>query len=243
VNEARQMRDRALGLAESHGDLELLGWIHTNWVNLAVATGEPEDALDHARKGVDIAERLGSSFSRLAAYLTTATAHQVRGEWAEARAWAERSLDLLESARTGVPYEAFLKSILAECALGMGDVAEARRLAEDAVATAVRRHTRGMEARARVVLGRSLTVSGVTEGARRELEEALGMSRACGLAVLETTVHEALAELAAAEGDRAGCEAELREALRMHRKHGATGHERRLLNELEPRAPSSSTAS
>jgi class 3 adenylate cyclase/tetratricopeptide (TPR) repeat protein len=237
VNEARQLRDRALGLAESHGDLELLGWIHSNWVNVALASGEPEDALDHARKGVDIAERLGSSFSRLAAYLTTATAHQAREEWAEARAWAERSLDLLETARTGVPYEAYLKSILAECALGTGDVAEARRLAEDAVATAVRRHTRGMEARARVVLGRSLTVSGVTEGARRELEEALGMTRACGLAMLETIVHEALAELAAAEGDRAGCEAELREALRMHREHGATGHERRLLSELEPSTP------
>jgi class 3 adenylate cyclase/tetratricopeptide (TPR) repeat protein len=135
VEEGRRLRTQALELADAHGDLELLGWIHSNWVNSAVASGEPEDALDHARKGVDIAERLGSSFSRLAAYLQTAAAHQVRKEWEEAAAWAQRSLDLLKSARTGVPYEAFLKSMLAECALEMGDVDEARRLAEDATAT------------------------------------------------------------------------------------------------------------
>jgi hypothetical protein len=79
--------------------------------------------------------------------------------------------------------------------------------------------------------------SGPAEGARRELEIALEMSRAGGFAVLETRVHEALAELAGAEGDRAGREAELREALRMHREHGATGHERRLLSALEASTP------
>ena len=94
-----------------------------------------------------------------------------------------------------------------------------------------------MEARARVVLGRSLIASGSAEGARREFQIALEICRAGGFAVLETRVHEALAELAAAEGDRTGREAELREALRMHREHGATGHERRLLSELEASTP------
>ena len=60
VEEGRRLRAQALDLAQEHEDLELLGWVHTNWVNSAVASGEPEDALDHARKGVEIAERLGS---------------------------------------------------------------------------------------------------------------------------------------------------------------------------------------
>ena len=236
VEEGRRMRDQALELAEAHEDLEVLGWIHTNWVNFSTALGEPEDALDHARKGVDIAERLGSSFSRLAAYMTTAVAHKQREEWEEAAAWAERSLQLLRSTRTGVPYEGWLTAILAECALALGDVAEARRLGEDAVASAERLRTRGIEAVARVALGRSLLAAGLAEAAGSELESALELAREGGFRVLETTVHEALAELAAAEGDETRREAELREALRMHREHGATGHERRLLAMLEQAA-------
>lgn len=101
------------------------------------------------------------------------------------------------------------------------------------MATAERRRTRAFEARARLCLGRSLLASGSLKAARRELDTALDMARDGGYAVLETRLHEALAELAAVRGDVAGREVELREALRMHQEHGATGHERRLLIELE----------
>ena len=237
LEEARRFRDRALALAEAEDDRENLGWIHQNWGNLAYASGEPEDALDHARKGVDIAERLGTSFSRATSYLTMAGAVQLRGDWAEAAAWAERSLDLIRSTRTGLPYEGFLLMMLAECAFELGDVAGARKRADEAVQATQRLRTRGTEARARMILGRCLLAAGATGAARAEVETALALAREGGLATTEAMIHEALAEVAAAEGDREGREAELREALRMYRDHGATGHERRLVAELEPATP------
>ena len=237
LEEARRLRDQALELAVAHGDVEVEGWAHSNFPIVAWASGEPEDALDHARKGIEIGERLGSPFSLLAGCLNMAVVHGLRDEWQESEAWAARSLELIDATRTGVPYRSPATGALAEAALGQGRTEEARILAGEAVDQAQHARTRGFEARCRLLLGRVLLAVGEAAEAGDELRSALALSRELGLVVLEAKVHEALAELAAAEGDATAREAELREALRMHREHGATGHERRLVAQLEAGAP------
>ncbi len=188
-------------------------------------------------RGSRSASGSGSPFSLLAGCLNMAVAHGLRDEWQESEAWAARSLELIDATRTGVPYKSLVTGALAEAALGQGRTEEARIARPGGRRQARRARTRGFEARCRLLLGRVLVADGMAAEAGDELRSALALSRELGLVVLEAKVHEALAELAAAEGDATAREAELREALRMHREHGATGHERRLVAQLEAGAP------
>src|SRR5439155_1422030 len=69
--------------------------------------GEPEAALGHARQALEIAERIGSSFSRALAWLWLGVAERMRGEWRRAIEAIERSLAIVREGRTGVEWEAW----------------------------------------------------------------------------------------------------------------------------------------
>jgi tetratricopeptide (TPR) repeat protein len=219
IAEARRMHERVLALSREHDDFEVLGWAETNYTTLADACGDGSDGLEHVRRGVDTAERLGAPFSRLAAYQQMAGLHGVREEWEECEGWATRALQLIESTRTGVPYRGYVLGLLAKAVLARGDVARAAELAEQAVDETVRIGTRGFEARTRLVLGQVRDAQQKENEARREKRAALVLARECGTPIVEGRAHEALGELA--------------EALAIYRKHGATGHERRVLGMLE----------
>ena len=58
IDEARPMIDRAVRLAREHDDVESLGWSHNQYALLDYYSGEVRDGLEHARAGVEIAERI-----------------------------------------------------------------------------------------------------------------------------------------------------------------------------------------
>ena len=222
LDEARRLADRAVALSTEHEDLEVLGWAESNYLTWADARGEPGEAFEHGRRGVDFAERLGSPFSRFASYFQMASMHAMREEWEESEGWATRALELLDSTKTGEPYRGQALGVLADAVLARGDVERAAEIAERAVEENVRLGTRAFEARTRRVLGCVRQAQGRDEDARRELRAAVVLARECGMPIVAARGLEALGELS--------------EALEIYRAHGAVGHERRVLELLEERA-------
>jgi ATP/maltotriose-dependent transcriptional regulator MalT len=234
LEEADRDLHRGLQLAREHHDVESLGWAHGNFAWFAYYSGDPGDALAHAREAVSVAERLGSSFSRIVAYVSLAAAHLVRGEWEEATTAAEDSLSTIRATRTGVQYEAVALSHMSEARLGAGDEGAARALAAEGIEIAAGQPTPMYEARCRMLLGRALSAGADPDPAeaRRELERAMEYAEAEGLA-MTAHIHAALAEVAALEGDSDGRRSELETARRLFIEQGATGRERRVARELE----------
>jgi adenylate cyclase len=233
-SEAEANLDRAVQLARRHGDAEILGWSHGGYVWLAQDTGRTEAALTHARHAVEIAEKIGSPFSRVNAYEVLGNAHILTEEWSQGAAALERALDIARETRTGLNDEGRLLAGLAQARLGLGDNSRARTTADEAVAVARRRGTKYFECRAHLARAQVLLR---TEGAaasgdiQAALREALTLVEETGGRSQEPFIHEELAELARRTGDEATCQRELREAHRLFTEMGATGHAERLAKE------------
>jgi class 3 adenylate cyclase len=73
--QGRHETERALGLARDHREMELLGFIPGFFAWFGEVTGDTLGALDYARQGVDVAERMGSPFIRVHAYSGLGRAH------------------------------------------------------------------------------------------------------------------------------------------------------------------------
>lgn len=125
--------------------------------------------------------------------------------------------------------------LLAEARLGLGDAATALEVAEEALADARRSFTRPFEIDALLTRARALLGSG---GASRAIEvehtlaEASELIDDTGARCRGPVVHEVSAALARVRGDAAGADRELREAHRLFTEIGATGHARRVAQEI-----------
>jgi adenylate cyclase len=234
-DEAEANLDRAVELARQQGEAEILGWAHTYYVWLARSTGRPGAALGHARRAVEIAERIGSPLSRVLAYGSLGEAHLLTEEWGEAAGVLDRALEIARETRAALLEEATLLVRLAEAYLGLGEDSRARATADEALAVARRRGTKLYECdahltRARVLLRtEGATASGDIQSALRQaqalVEETGGRSR-------EPFIHVERANLARLTGDEATRERELREAHRLFTEMGASGHAERVAKEL-----------
>jgi class 3 adenylate cyclase/tetratricopeptide (TPR) repeat protein len=234
LDEARPLSDHALHLAREHDDIESLGWTHNQYALLDYHSGEVRDGLAHARAGVEIAERTGSTFQRATAYCLLGFAHVARGEWVEAIEVEEEALRIMNDRRTGMQYQPLSLAAMAEAQLGLGDDEGARDTAERGAELAARYSMRTHEGHCRMVLGRALAHSRPAE-ARAELDRALELVGADYL-VLEPRIHEALAALDAMHGPQQSDEPQLRFALESYERIGATGHASRLRERLAGRA-------
>jgi class 3 adenylate cyclase/tetratricopeptide (TPR) repeat protein len=192
-DEAAAELDRALRVAQEQGALETQGWIHTGYVVLAHYTGEPQTelahaALSHATQGYEIAERIGSTFSRVLALQYLGYARLLIGEPREAIVAIERSIELGREARTGLEQESLRFAALSEALLSAGD------------------HQRALDAaRESVTLARERGNEGILVVSHRVLAEALLAGDGPGRA---TAVQETL-EQAAARAEATGFRAEL----------------------------------
>ena len=92
---------------------------HTQYALLDYFSGEVRDGLEHARAGTEIAERIGSGFSRAIAYCVMGYAHLARGEWVEAIEVEEEALRIMSDTRTGLQYEPLALAALAEASSGL----------------------------------------------------------------------------------------------------------------------------
>jgi class 3 adenylate cyclase/tetratricopeptide (TPR) repeat protein len=235
LEDGRDLIERGMKLAREQGDIETVGWGHMWSTWHAYFTGEPESALGHAQQALEIAGRIGDSFSHAWAWFFLGLGEQMRGEWRQAIEALDRSLAMARERRTSVEGDSFRLGLLGEAHLGLGDMERARGLAEQALEIVQERDQPVAEAFANLALARILLSSG-GQAARGEiaaaLARALELARQTETRSLEPLVHVELAELEHQSGDEAGRERELREAHRLFTEVGATGHAERLAGKL-----------
>ncbi|HEV3228557.1 MAG TPA: adenylate/guanylate cyclase domain-containing protein [Solirubrobacteraceae bacterium] len=213
---------RAVELAREYEDVEALGWSYSMHAWIAWLTGETEGVLERAGEGVEIAERLGSSWSRVLAASALAQAHITAGQWAEAAETSQEALDVARERGVGLVNEGPLLATLSDASLGRGDVGQACSFGKQAVAAARRRHTKAFEARAQISYGRALVrAPDDARTAEAALSRALELVHQTGAVSLEPFVRVELAELARIAGDEASWERERAEARRLFIQIGA----------------------
>jgi len=234
LEEARHLIEQGRTIAREQGDIEIVGFSHMYSTYLAFITGEPEAALGQAQQALEIAERIGGSFSRAYAWFSLGLAERMRGEWRQAIEALERSLAIAREGRLSVDEDTRL-ALLGESYLGLGDLERARALVAEGLEIARAQGNVGSEALASLALARVLLGSAST-AARAEIEAALAraleLARDTEAKAFEPLVHVELAELARQSGDEEGRERELREAHRLFTEIGASGHAERLELEL-----------
>jgi class 3 adenylate cyclase/tetratricopeptide (TPR) repeat protein len=231
--------EQALRISRESDIAENLGWSYSNVAFVSQYTGETSyaglgDALVCAQEAVRIAEETGSTFSRVVAYSNLGACYAAFGQWEAADRVTSDVLGLSRERRVGLEFEILNLAALSRTALGRGDAARARRLAEEAIALGQERGQKILVMQY-VALARALCAEH-GQRARDAVENAL---RAAAISVAETgarglepLIPEARAELARVCGDAAAHDYHLREAYRIYEAIGASGHAARLAKEL-----------
>jgi adenylate cyclase len=231
----RRLLELGRKIAREQGDIEGVGWSHMWSTELAYFQGEPEAALTHAQQTLEIAERIGDSFSRAWAWFYLGLAERTRGEWRRAIEALERSRAIAREGRTGVEAEAYRLARLGESYLGLGEPERARALVQEGLEVAREQGHVAGEIHASLALARVLLGS-ADRAAPAQIESALArvleLTSETGAKAYEPLVHVELAELARLSGDQEGHQRELREAHRLFTEIGASGHTERLAVEL-----------
>jgi adenylate cyclase len=235
LEEARRELLACIALAAELEDPETLGWAHGAVAMGDYIAGTPGDGLAHARQSVDIAERIGSSFSRQLAYFALGQALLLREEWEEAERAFEHGRRVLRETGAGVQYEPTLAASVAEARLGRGDVAGALAEAEHGAALADQHDIGFVVWFTHSVLGRVLTAAGDParfDEAQRSLNRIVDLGSRSGAVMLEARGRFELGRLAAVRGDEEASRRELEEARRMFADAGAAGRAERAEAEL-----------
>jgi adenylate cyclase len=194
LDEARAEIERGMKIAREHGDIETVGWGHMWGAWVSYLTGDADRTLSHAEQSVEIAERLGDSFSRTWAWTWLGAAKRMQSDWEGSIEALERAMAMSAERRTAVEGTDWRLAMLAEATAGAGDEGGARELATEAVRSA-REHGRPLfEALALLSLAR-ISV----EEAEESLEGALAIATDTAI---EPLVHVELARLAQDESER-----------------------------------------
>jgi ATP/maltotriose-dependent transcriptional regulator MalT len=224
LSDAQQLLDRAVELARQHADTESEGWAQLWMVDLALVAGDPDRAMGPGQRGLEIAEKMGSVYSRAIAYLRLGAAHLLNERWKPAVESLEQSLDIMRGNRTALELEARALAWLAEAVLGTDDLTRAHDLAHEAATLSRERGARQDGAFAQLSLARVLlSQQGVdaAETIRAALDagdEVTGKDGVCNLRPLLLVER---AKLAGLEGDADARDRHLRAALPLFETMGA----------------------
>jgi class 3 adenylate cyclase/tetratricopeptide (TPR) repeat protein len=185
-DESASELDRAMRVAQEQGDLETQGWTHNGYVLFARYTGELETVLSHATQGYEIAERIGSTFSRVLALYYLGYARFMVGEADEGIVAIERSIELGREARTGLEQEALRFAGLSEALLSVGDHQRALDAAQESVTLARKRGNESILPISYRVLAEALLAGDGTDrvaAAKEALDQATVAADATGARV------------------------------------------------------------
>ncbi len=222
-------------IAAEQGDLEVVGWSHHFSGFCSYLSGQAGSTLGHARRAVEITERIGDSFARSWAWFFLGMAEVMRERWRAALEALERSREICREQHTAVEAEPFRLALLAESHRGLSEAEQAREVAAEGVAIArsqgnVLGELYASLPRARVLLGT------VGPDARTEIEATLARARELirrsGAKAYEPQVHVELAALAHQDQDEETWRDELSEADRLFTEIGASGYAERVAGEL-----------
>jgi adenylate cyclase len=233
LDETRRELVHVVEIARETAEPEVLGWALHNWSDLEIFTGASEKAPGYAAECLQIAEKLGSTFSQVHALSGMAHAQSEQSLWKDAIGSLRRALDLAREHRTAREGEAYLLVRLANAYRGDGQLERARETIAEALAVAEERGARFSELEGNLVLAR---VWMDTDAAAATVAEALDHARNCveefGARVYAPMVLLERARLVRLLDDGAAATAHLREAHRLYTEMGATGHAERLAREL-----------
>jgi class 3 adenylate cyclase/tetratricopeptide (TPR) repeat protein len=228
LQEGRRLVEQGMAIAREEGDLELVGWGYWWSAWQAHFLGEDDASVAHAGKAIEIAERIGDSYSRAWGWCWLGLAERGRGDWRRAIEALETSVCLSEERQTAVEGQSLRLALLGECHAGLGELERARALALEAVDVARTQGHAIWEAYANLALGRVLLACGEVDAVDPVLTRALRVVRRTRTRIFEAPIHVELAALARAAGDRSRAEHELSEARRVFTEVGAPAQAARL---------------
>jgi class 3 adenylate cyclase/tetratricopeptide (TPR) repeat protein len=233
--EAWQAADEARRVAQAAGEIEVEGWLEFVVTRLTYYTGENASGLEHARRSLEIAEKVDNESSRTLSYAALGVAHLGIGEPAEALEALQTSVAIARDNLSQLAFVPETLALLAQANLELGDLEQARALASEAIGLAHDGGCHYIEALAHLNLVAALLAIDPS-GSRNEIETALDRADAIveefELGMIAARIPETRGRLAAAIGDEAAARTALRRALDLYRSLGATGHARRLTKEL-----------
>ena len=177
--------------------------------------GDAERAIPHCRRGLELAERIGSPFSIAWALGSLAQVLAHAGS-SESLGVAERSVALCRERCTSLEGEGQHLAALAEACVLAGDLGRALRVAEEAVEVGRRRGIRRYELDAWLALARVLRANGDATSlarARDALAQVDALADATKGPNWRCVAEYERAGIAGAAGDAAGRERHLRTAL------------------------------
>jgi len=205
---------------------------------IAELTGDWEAALERSRSEVEHAEGHGTALTVAWGHVSHSVACLLAGQLERAKSAVESSWELIGRVdpTAVIPEGSFITLQDSRVHLALGDLAEAERLAIEAVADArVCRHL-GTEAWCRIHLAKVvLTVGegGRAGEAREQLDIAAGILERTDLGRLQPLLHLGRAELGCLAGDPETHRQELTAALQIYRDWGNQREVERITRELE----------
>jgi tetratricopeptide (TPR) repeat protein len=175
--QAKSAMERALVLAQEHGDLETAGYAKQNFALVAWPTGRmTESERSLAAEALDNAQRTGSTQARVQALACLGVAHLGLGQVDQAIPAFERSVTLALETRTGHEVLPMWQTGLVDALLLAGDHATALDTARDALARAERYGTEAWLPTCHRALADAMLASGESDAhaaARQALESAV----------------------------------------------------------------------
>jgi tetratricopeptide (TPR) repeat protein len=240
LDDARACQRETEKLARAGDVGEVVVWIRLNPALIGSMAGERDEReLEELRRtafdGLELAEQIGSSVSRVFSQMRVGSAQVLHGNWDDAIRACETALQISNEHQTGLQEESEILYHLAEAHLGAGDLRAAQAAAEQGIRRAQERGQLYFEAlnhlaRARVL--RRARGADARDEIERALDRALELVEETNGRSIEPQLLEERARLANLLGDSAACERGLRDAQRLYAEIGAGGHAGRLADEL-----------
>jgi adenylate cyclase len=236
LDESRSLLQQSLQVSREHELLEPLAWGLGVSTILADCAGERADeARRNAFEATEVAERVGSPFSRSHAYRALALAHRMHGDHDAAIEILERAIGFAREG-SGREREPEMLAMLAEALTDAGELDRAHEVAEEAVELARSFGTQVYECMAHLAVAGLELRRGAPDAADRvagALDAAEKLVEQTGARALAPRVEEQRARLARLQGDPQGFASRLRAAHALYAEIGARGHAERVAAELE----------
>jgi class 3 adenylate cyclase/tetratricopeptide (TPR) repeat protein len=197
LDEADELFNQALRIAEEDGDPEIASWTRSNQSLMLGMRGEPEAGIALARRNCELTERLGDVFSRSLAVANLGAVQLAAGKYAAALDSMEEAERVYRGAvEHGDEMEAWRDALRAQALTGVGRTDEAAELAEGAVRIARERGMRWSLPLALLATARARAAAGV-DGVDEALDEAAAVAEETGAVTSLASVEEERESLAA----------------------------------------------
>jgi adenylate cyclase len=231
--EGAQSIDRAIELARTRRERELMAFAQLCRVMPCGVIGDPEAELAHAQRALEAAESSANTYLRAMSLSALGQAHIAGGRWQDAMDTLSQLAAAIRASRAAPLVETDTVALLAEAQLGSGDVAAARASAEAAIAIAQRFRRPLSRIRGYLAQARVLVASDDRDGARAALDAARALVDETGAIMFVPFLDGVSAELAARAGDDAARRRALRDAERAFTAMGAAARAADAARQLE----------